>query len=96
MTNTFEPLESNTDILMIGKDTFTVERFKELTVQKTRDSLNHNHSANSNNSNTSSFLSSNIIKILDDSVLFDLKSIELIFPPEGRECKILKLGNSEW
>ena len=93
MTNTFETLECDTDILMIGKDTFTVERFKELVVDKTSNSLNNRE--NSNSINTSYFLYRSEIKIID-SVLFDLKSIELIFPPEGRECKLLKLGSSEW
>ncbi|MGD1704519.1 hypothetical protein [Dapis sp. BLCC M229] len=38
MTNTFEPLEFDADIfLMIGKDIFTVERFKELAGKKIRD-----------------------------------------------------------
>ena len=93
MTNTFQILEGDTDILMIGKDTFTIQRFKELVVEKTRYSLIHK---NGTIPNISSLLWGNTINIIENSVLFDLKSIELIFPPEGRECKILKLGSSEW
>ncbi len=78
---------------MIGKDTFTVERFKELVVGKTINYLNYR--ANSNSSNTSYHLYQSKMIIID-SVVFDLKKIELIFPPEGRECKILKLGTPEW
>ncbi|MDJ0516639.1 MAG: KGK domain-containing protein [Trichodesmium sp. MO_231.B1] len=90
MTNTFQPLECDTDILMIGKDTFTVERFKELAKEKLIYSFEPNYS-----SDHSMFdcLSNSTIDI---SVEFNLKNIELIFPPEGMECKILKLGNSEW
>ncbi|MDY7007214.1 MAG: KGK domain-containing protein [Cyanobacteriota bacterium] len=105
MDNTFQALECDTDILMIGKDTFTVERFKELVVEKIQISFNECfivHRANNNyNQNIHSYsmfslLSRNIIKIVDKSVEFQLQNIELIFPPEGMECKVLKLGNSEW
>ncbi|NET29040.1 KGK domain-containing protein [Okeania sp. SIO1I7] len=105
MDNTFQALECDTDILMIGKDTFTVERFKELVVEKIQIYFNEQfivHRANNNfNQNIHSYnmfglLSKNIIKIVDNSVEFKLPNIELIFPPEGMECQVLKLGNSEW
>lgn len=105
MTNIFQPLECDTDILMIGKDTFTVERFKELTVEKIKISFNERfivHKANQNfNQNIHShtmfgLLSMNTIKVVEKSVEFRLRNIELIFPPEGIESKILKLGDSEW
>ncbi|NEO58788.1 MAG: hypothetical protein F6K54_40620 [Okeania sp. SIO3B5] len=105
MDNTFQVLECDTDILMIGKDTFTVELFKELTVEKIKIYFNERfilHQANKNfNQNIHSYsmfnlFSRNIIKIVDNSVEFQLQNIELIFPPEGMECKVLKLGDSEW
>lgn len=79
---------------MISKDTFTVEIFKELTVHKIQSSLDHRHDTSTNT--TSDFLSWNIINIVKKSVKFNLRNIELIFPPKGIECKILKLGNFEW
>ncbi|MEM1169749.1 MAG: KGK domain-containing protein [Cyanobacteria bacterium P01_H01_bin.35] len=107
MTNTFQTLECDTDILMIGKDTFTIERFKELVVEKIRTSFHErpivhraNRSFNQDIEGPSVFDvlgRMNNVKIVDNSsVKLDLKNIELISPTEGIECKILKLGNSEW
>lgn len=104
MANTFHPLECDTDILMIGKDTFTVERFKELTVEKITSSFherfivykaNQNFNQNIHSHTMFGLLGMNIIKIVDKSVGFRLRNIELIFPPEGIESQILKLGDSE-
>lgn len=100
MDNTFQALECDTDILMIGKDTFTVERFKELTVEKVQTSFNESYcimnKQNHTNISIFSILKRNLIRIVDNSVEFKLQNIELIFPPEGMDCKVLKLGNSEW
>ena len=109
MTNTYQPLECNTDILMIGKDTFTVERFKELVVEKVRKSFSRSSITVRKGKNTmqpipdvslfDALWNMNYfgVRIVDNSsVALSLKNIELISPPEGIECKILKLGNSEW
>ncbi|MGB3512038.1 MAG: KGK domain-containing protein [Microcoleaceae cyanobacterium] len=93
MANTFQPLECDTDILMIGKDTFTVERFKELTVEKITSFFN---SSRYREGSIFDIFRKHIIKIFDNSLVFNLRNIELIFPPEGIESKILKLGDSEW
>ena len=93
---------------MIGKDTFTVERFKELVVEKVRKSFNELpilHKADRRTFNQNIYGYSmfqrlnqmNNINILDNSsVRLNLKNIQLISPPEGIECKIIKLGNYEW
>jgi len=108
MTNTFEPLERDTDILMIGKDTFTVEMFKDLVVEKVKASLNEKpimHRADRRTFNQNIYGYSmfqalnqmNNINIVDNSsVALNLKNIQLISSPEGIECKIIKLGNYEW
>ncbi|NES70662.1 MAG: hypothetical protein F6K24_38355 [Okeania sp. SIO2D1] len=107
MDNTFQALECDTDILMIGKDTFTVERFKELVVEKVKTSFNklpiiHKADRNFNQdihgfSLFAALSNMNNIKIVDNSLVeLNLKNVQLISPPEGIVCKILKLGNSEW
>ncbi|MEB3343076.1 KGK domain-containing protein [Okeania sp.] len=58
--------------------------------------VNQNFNQNINSLSIFGLLGRNIIKIVDKSVALNLRDILLIFTPEGIECKILKLGNSEW
>ena len=95
MGDRFEPLDCDTDILMVGKDTFTVERLKELLVVKIQNKLNHRIIENQN-INMLLCLHSIPVKVIDQYVEFPLNDVQLIFPYQGREAQLLKLGSSQW
>ena len=101
MGDGFEPLDCDTDILMIGKDTFTVERLKELLVDKMRNKFDYKEKEERSKElfyHKSLFLHLSLppISIIEGHLSFSLTDIVLIFPPEGREAQLLKLGSSGW
>ena len=99
MNNKFQPLESDTDIfLMIGKDTFTVERFKELAQTRLRDRFWKRYVDKDTNSSKqiASWLFEQRLEIIENEVGINFGNIKLIFPIEGINCKILKLGSKTW
>ncbi|MGD1711978.1 KGK domain-containing protein [Dapis sp. BLCC M172] len=96
MTNTFEPLECDTDIfLMIGKDTFTVEWFKELAQTRLRDRLWQRYVYKDANCSQqiASWLFEQRLEIIENELGITFGNVKLIFPIEGINCKILKLGS---
>ena len=98
MANTFQPLECDSDILIIGKDTFTVERFKELTQKRIQERLWRKYADKNRNitgSITSLFFGEKL-EIIDNEVRIALGDIQLVFPTGGIGCKILKLGSTNW
>ncbi len=101
MGDRFELLDCDTDILMIDKDTFTVARLKELLVDKMRKKFNYLEEEKRNkeifyHKSLFSQLSLPDISIIEGHLSFSLIDIVLIFPPEGREAQLLKLGSSGW
>jgi hypothetical protein len=91
MNAKFQDLECDTDILMIEKDTFTVERFKELMRQKLAKNFEEKIP------NTGQIM---IYKLLCDCSIggLDLQvdKGQWTFPPEGMICQILKIGSQGW
>ncbi|MEG4466157.1 KGK domain-containing protein [Microcoleus sp. AT9_B5] len=87
----FQDLECDTDILMIDKDTFTVERFKELMRQKLAKNLEEKIP------NTGQLM---VYKSLFDcsigGLTLQVDKGQWIFPPEGMACQLLKIGSPSW
>lgn len=101
MGDRFEPLDCGTDILMIDKDTFTVERLKELLrdqmIKKFSDrEEQERNKVNFQHKSLFQHLTGPRISIIQNYLDFSLTDIVLIFPPEGREAQLLKLGSSGW
>ncbi|MEM1169750.1 MAG: KGK domain-containing protein [Cyanobacteria bacterium P01_H01_bin.35] len=98
MTNTFQTLECDTDILMIGKDTFTVERFKELARKRidARFSKRYVDKDANCSKEIASWLFEQSLEIIENETRITFGNIKLIFPIEGIDCKMLKLGSKTW
>ena len=101
MGDRFEPLHCDTDLLMIDKDTFTVERLKELLEKQMSKKFAEMKKEEINkqtfyHKSLFDHLSSPNISIIQNYLDFYLTDIVLIFPPEGREASLLKLGSSGW
>ncbi|MCC3409496.1 MULTISPECIES: KGK domain-containing protein [unclassified Microcoleus] len=92
MNAKFQDLECDTDILLIEKDTFTVERFKDLMRQKLAKNLNE---IIPNSREVRMFF-----KLFYDCSIgeLDLKvdKGQWIFPPAGMTCQLLKIGSQAW
>ncbi|MBE9141834.1 KGK domain-containing protein [Planktothrix mougeotii] len=88
MSELFVKLEQDDDIVMLGKDTFTVSRLKELMAENMRSKLFGQPSL-------ASSLCQNL-KITDKSIDLDLHEITLVFPPKGIGCQLLKLQSGKW
>ncbi|WP_026794873.1 MULTISPECIES: KGK domain-containing protein [Planktothrix] len=89
MTELFIKLEQDNDIVMLGKDTFTVSRLKELMTENMRTRLFSNP-PNLPNSLCQS------LKITDKSIALDLTEFRLVFPLNGTECQLLQLKSGQW
>lgn len=92
MTESFIKLEQDNDIVMLGKDTFTVSRLKELMTENMRNRLFYE--PNSNSSLTHCLCQD--LKITDKSIPLNLKEIRLVFPPNGIDGQLLQLNSGKW
>lgn len=90
MTESFIKLEQDNDIVLLGKDTFTVSRLKELITE------NMNVKLSSNNiSHLQGFLCESLT-ITDKSIQLKLNEIRLVFPPNGIDGQLLQLKSGQW
>lgn len=89
----FETLKDETSILMINQDTFTVARLTDLVSKKLQHQLAKKHG---NVQNSIAILLFQDFYIIEGEVSFDLKDIQLRFPAEGKECKLLNFETKEW
>ncbi|NEP80816.1 MAG: hypothetical protein F6K17_31660 [Okeania sp. SIO3C4] len=85
MDNTFQALECDTDILMIGKDTFTVERLKELARKRIQEKLWKGYIDKDKNTSKSiaSWFFQEKLEIIENEVRIIFGDIKLIFPIVG-------------
>ncbi|ERT06167.1 KGK domain protein [Lyngbya aestuarii BL J] len=90
----FELLNDDTAILMIYQDTFTVARLKELASNKLNSYLTKKY-GNSGISLTDLFCNSNL-SIIESEVKISMNDIQLIFPTDGIECKLLNFDTRQW
>lgn len=89
MYNSFILLE-NTDILMVGKDTFTIERLKELLTNNIRNIFNFNCQDNLT-------IAHKLRQVfIIGTVRFNTDNSKWFFPIEGQECQLLKIGSQGW
>ena len=92
MNVNFKTLDCDTDILLIEKDTFTVQRFQELMGKKLSKNLQEQTIPDQG--------SLMFYKLFYDCSIggLDLKvnKGQWIFPPEGMDCQILKTGSQGW
>lgn len=86
MNNEFISLTEEEYIVMLGKDTFTVSRLKELIAFQLDDHI----------SNYGNFFNLKFYPSKDDDCCFGMENIRLLFPGEGIEGYLLKLGSKEW
>ena len=98
MTESFIKLEQDDDIVMLGKDTFTVSRLKELMTENMRTRLFQRQKLYSN-SDVTAIVSEILCKdltITDKSIQLKLNEIRLVFPPNGIDGQLLQLKSGRW
>ncbi|CAD5953967.1 KGK domain-containing protein [Planktothrix agardhii] len=98
MTESFIKLEQDNDIVMLGKDTFTVSRLKELMTENMRTRLFQRQKLYSN-SDVTAIVSEILCKdltITDKSIQLKLNEIRLVFPPNGIDGQLLQLKSGRW
>ncbi|MGK7923113.1 MAG: KGK domain-containing protein [Trichodesmium sp.] len=91
MSDNFELLKSDDDVLLFEKDTFTVERFKELCAEQLRRKIYLNQ-------NKSMVIFEHLDRglYLENKVFINLNSSKWESMSEEIECKLLKIGDSGW
>ncbi|CAD5975459.1 hypothetical protein PCC9214_04127 [Planktothrix tepida] len=96
MSELFVKLEQDDDIVMLGKDTFTVSRLKELVDENMKSKLfAYNNVIANTNFAVVDFLCRNL-KITDKSIELNLEEFRLVFPLDGIDCQLLKLESRYW
>lgn len=86
MNHEFINLTEEEYIVMLGKDTFTVSRLKELIAFQIDDHI----------SNYGNFFNLKFYPSKHDDFCFGMDNIRLLFPGEGIDGYLLKLGSKEW
>ncbi|WRH67552.1 MAG: KGK domain-containing protein [Planktothrix sp. GU0601_MAG3] len=94
MTESFIKLEQDNDIVMLGKDTFTVSRLKELMTENMKVRLFSGHPELSGHS-LPVVLCKNL-EITDKSIQLKLNEFRLVFPPNGIDGQLLQLISGQW
>lgn len=87
----FKTLDCGTDILLIQKDTFTINRFKELMINTLTEKLNRGASYSINSIFFNLFSDCSIGEV--SIRVFESK---WIFPAQGIDCHLLKIGSQGW
>ncbi|MEP6490173.1 KGK family protein [Microcoleus vaginatus GB2-A3] len=94
MNAKFKELDCNTDILLIQKDTFTLNRFKELMSKKLAENLNKRPEGTTGRINPIFFSLFSDFSIGEVNIrAFESK---WIFPSQGIDCHLLKIGSQGW
>ncbi|MBD2481278.1 KGK domain-containing protein [Planktothrix sp. FACHB-1365] len=96
MSELFVKLEQDDDIVMLGKDTFTVSRLKELMTENMKVRLFQQDLKYKQDYVILANSLCNKLKITDKSIELDLNEIRLVFPPKGIDCQLLKLQSGKW
>lgn len=92
MSQEFIKLEQDDDLVMLGKDIFTVARLKELLSENINQMIDHQ----SNNGSIFSLFYNRQLSITDKSIKFNLSSFALIFPPDYLDCQLFNLNSKKW
>ncbi|NEP77215.1 MAG: hypothetical protein F6K39_02935 [Okeania sp. SIO3B3] len=91
MSDNFELLKSDNYILLFEKDTFTVGRFQELCSEQFRSKISLTQ-----NKSMVIFDQLNRGFYLENKVFINLNSSKWESVSEEIECKLLKIGDSDW
>ena len=94
MTELFIKLEQDNDIVMLGKDTFTVSRLKELMTENMKVRLLSGHPQVAGH--PLSMVLCESLKITDKSIQLNLNEFRLVFPPNGIDGQLLQLKSGQW
>ncbi|GGA33964.1 KGK domain-containing protein [Okeania sp. KiyG1] len=95
MSDNFQLLKNDDDVLLFGKDTFTVCRFKELCLEPIKATI-YSPQQNGNNRFLVIFARLNGGFIVDKKVHIGLNSSKWESVSEEIECQLLKPGDSGW
>jgi len=96
MTELFIKLEQDNDIVMLGKDTFTVSRLKELMTENMKVRLFEHTNIGKYCQGVLSEMLCQGLKITDKSIPLDLREFRLVFPLNGTECQLLRSKSGKW
>ncbi|OIP69848.1 MAG: hypothetical protein AUK43_11795 [Oscillatoriales cyanobacterium CG2_30_40_61] len=98
MTESFIKLEQDDDIVMWGKDTFTVSRLKELMTLNMKIRLFQTDERIKQHFNIplASLLCDKHLTVTDQSIKLQLREFRLVFPLNGTECQLLQLKSGNW
>lgn len=96
MSELFVKLEQDDDIVMLGKDTFTVSRLKELMAENMKSRLFQKDLDYKQDYVVLASSLCNNLKITDKSIELKLNEMRLVFPPKGIDCQLLKLQSGKW
>jgi KGK domain len=96
MSESFVKLEQDNDIVMLGKDTFTVSRLKELTAENMSSKLFQRNLNYKQDHVVLADVLCQKLKITDKSIELNLEEFRLVFPLNGIDCQLLKLQSGKW
>ncbi len=94
----FEPLNDETTILMLHQDTLTVARWKKLIQNRLGEQLSKAYYGSTGYIRIAYFFYPHLALFdeFDEEVKISIKDVQLRFPPEGQECKLLNFKTKEW
>lgn len=96
MTESFIKLEQDNDIVMLGKDTFTVSRLKELMTENMKVRLFEHTNIGKYCQGVLSEMLCQDLRITDKSMALNLHEFRLVFPLNGTECQVLRSKSGKW
>jgi hypothetical protein len=91
INRSYEILDGDDDVLLLGQATFTVRRFKELAASKFRNILNNRIKDSSDNISTRM----RDLQINEETTI-RAGDINWNSPKEGIDCQVLKIGSKGW
>ena len=91
----YETLDGEDDVLLLGKATFTVQRFKELVARKFDYILLSIEAAENESRKKSIYYWMQSLSINEETTI-QAGDINWSSPQEGIECQILKIGAKGW
>jgi hypothetical protein len=95
INRSYETLDGDDDVLLLGKATFTVRRFKELALSKFDKIMNRDCIAETNQREKAIIQWMQYL-LIDEETKIMGGNINWKSPQEGIDCQILKIGSKGW
>ena len=95
INRSYETLDGDDDVLLLGQATFTVRRFKELASSKFNKIMLQTYVAETNQREKSIIQWIQYLSINEETQIMG-GDINWKSPPEGIDCQILKIGSKGW